>query len=62
MVIKPFHSTVKLANLSWSFYQERKKMSASNRNKTQLLSKQRPWDDQRDSLPDWCFESQLIEK
>ena len=37
-------------------------MSASNRNKTQLLSKQRPWDDQRDSLPDWCFESQLIEK
>ena len=37
-------------------------MLASNRNKTQLLSKQRPWVDQRDSLPDWCFESQLIEK
>ena len=39
-----------------------KKMSASKRNNTQLLSKQRPWDDHRDSLPDWCFESELIEK
>ena len=25
MVIKPFHATVKMANLSWSFYQERKR-------------------------------------
>ena len=39
-----------------------KKVSASKRNKTQLLSKQRPWDDHRDSLPDWYFESELIEK